>query len=461
MAFERVKTFLGIDEVLNYVKQKGVGTMMMPLKNNPPRRKGKQVLDLYNKNPRLHGPISKMSLDIAGLTGNVYKVKEGRKDEVVPNHPLTKMIYSYNEVFHTTGSTDIYISQVHYLVRGESFAIIDRDKKGEPQALWFIPPDWVTSTPQIDKPVFEITTGDGKVFDVEAKNMFYRKNPNPMNPNGRGIGKSESILDEVETDEYMARFAKRFFFNDATPNLIITAPPEADDENVQNAQKRWMQKYSGIGNANKAAFLNWDAKVHILNSTNREMDFIESRKFYRDLTIQHFGIPPEIMGNVENSNKATVVAAQVIYHKEVIEPQIKQLEQAITYQLLRQFPRSSNLEFKFERINTDAEERKVENYKVGYDAGAITVNEWRVEILGLSPLEGKVGNSLLIPSNRVPTDAKTGKPVYTPPVPEVSKDEKPKDEKPKDEKSKDDKGGDGDEREQNQGNSKETIRVTD
>jgi HK97 family phage portal protein len=230
--------------------------------------------------------------------------------------------------------------------------------------------------------------------------MFYRKNPNPLDPTGRGIGRVEQIGDEVETDEYMAKFAKRFFFNDATPNILITAPDETDDEEIQNAERRWFQKFGGIGNSNKAAFLNWDAKVHILNTSNREMDFVESRKFYRDLAIQHFGIPPEIMGNVENSNKATVVAAQDIYLKQVIHPQLIEFEEVITWQLLKQFKNSEDLIFLFDRETVEDKEFEMKSINEAYQLGGITIDEYRGRVgdllnMNLAALPNGQGNRLI------------------------------------------------------------------
>jgi HK97 family phage portal protein len=371
---------------------------MVPIRSNPPRRKGKEWLELYNTSPRLT-PITKMSIDISVTKGKVYR-KKGAELIPLEDHPLLDLLYQPNEVYHLTGSADLYLSQVHYLVRGESFAIIERDKAGNPEFLWFIPPGWVKDTPTNSDPFYLVNGSEGSQFRVAPEDMFYRKNPNPLDPTGRGIGRVEQIGDEVETDEYMAKFAKRFFFNDATPNILITAPDETDDEEIQNAERRWFQKFGGIGNSNKAAFLNWDAKVHILNTSNREMDFVESRKFYRDLAIQHFGIPPEIMGNVENSNKATVVAAQDIYLKQVIHPQLIEFEEVITWQLLKQFKNSEDLIFLFDRETVEDKEFEMKSINEAYQLGGITIDEYRGRVgdllnMNLAALPNGQGNRLI------------------------------------------------------------------
>ncbi len=275
--------------------------------------------------------------------------------------------------------------------------------------MWFVPPHWVTILP--DGAGYEITIPKAGKTTVSKEDMFYRKNPNPVDPLGRGVGRVQALGDEIETDEYMAKFAKRFFFNDAKPNIIITAPEDADDEEIRKAERKWYQKFGGLLNSSKAAFLNWDAQVHVLNSTNREMDFVESRRFYRDLVMQHFGIPPEIMGNVENSNKATVVAARDIYRNEVLNPMFIEFEEAITWQLLRQYDNSENLRFVFVRKDEDNDEFRLEVLEKAFAAGTITIKEYRNGISrllrqDLAELGGEYNDLLLIPSNRVPINIK-------------------------------------------------------
>lgn len=392
--------------------QKGsVGNFFTPSKSNPPAKNGEQWLQTYNTNPRM-APVTKMALDISTSRGSVYKEKRDGSTEEVRNHPFTKMLYAPNPLYNTTGSADLYLSQVYYLVRGESFAIIDRKTDGTPKSLWWIPPTWVLKTPYEGSDCYEVKQPDGGTFTVKTDDMFYRKNPNPMNPLGRGIGRVEQIGDEIETDEYMAKYVKKFFFNDATPNLVITAPNDTDGEQLKLAERKWYQKFRGFGNASKTAFLNWDAKITLLHTTAKDMDFIESRKFYRDLAMQHYGIPPEIMGNVENSNKATVVAAQDIYVKEVLEPQLKEFEESLTKQLLVQYKDSRNLIFRFDRLVIEDREWDLEVSNAGLKNGAITINEWRIKN-GFPELPENIGNRLYVPTNVVTIDLDTGEPVNT------------------------------------------------
>ena len=50
---------------------------------------------------------------------------------------------------------------------------------------------------------------------------------------------------------------------------------------------------------------------------------IQGRIFLRDAVLEHFGVPREIMGITESSNRATSEAAQYIYAQNVLTPRLK------------------------------------------------------------------------------------------------------------------------------------------
>ena len=53
------------------------------------------------------------------------------------------------------------------------------------------------------------------------------------------------------------------------------------------------------------------------------MTFTELRSFERDAIIQTFNVPPELVGVIENSNRATIEAALTIMAIQVIVPRLE------------------------------------------------------------------------------------------------------------------------------------------
>jgi len=204
----------------------GKGSFFTSSRQEPPTRGTKEWLDTFNESPRL-SQVAKMATDIATTRGKVVKTQANGIEKEMANHPLLDFLYRPNTEYNITGTASLYMAQVHYLVKGESFGMIERDLKGQPKFMWLIPPHWVTILQGNEG--YEVTIPKAGKMSVSKEDMFYRKNPNPVDPLGRGIGRVQALGDEIETDEYMAKFAKRFFFNDAKPNIIITAPEDADN----------------------------------------------------------------------------------------------------------------------------------------------------------------------------------------------------------------------------------------
>ena len=107
----------------------------------------------------------------------------------------------------------------------------------------------------------------------------------------------------------------------------------------------------------------------------RELGFVESRIAIRDAVLEHFGVPREIMGITENSNRSTADSAQYIYAKNVLMPRVHDREEAINQQLLPLF--GDNLVWRFDPVVPYDKEFDKARALDGWNAGLLTKNEAR------------------------------------------------------------------------------------
>ena len=114
----------------------------------------------------------------------------------------------------------------------------------------------------------------------------------------------------------------------------------------------------------------------------KDMDMINGRTFTRDAVLEHFGVPREIMGITQNSNRATADAAQYIYAKNVLTPKLKNRQDAINRQLLPAY--GEDLEWEFDDIIPHDQEFEKAVALDGWNNGLLTKNEAR-EKLGMEP----------------------------------------------------------------------------
>lgn len=367
----------------------------------PPDRDTARWMRAYATSPRL-APITKIAENVAGVQGKLYRHDAKGALTEIEQHPFLDFWRSPNPLPQMTSTALWRLLTISRYLKGEAYAIIERNRKGVPRELWPVPSQWVQATPCVGKPYYVVRNQDGQQYNVPLEDMYAEYDLDPANPYGRGLGIAEAVADEVETDEYMAKFAKRFFFNDATPATLITLP-EATDEQMNRFRASWDSRYRGVGNAHKLGILPYDgATITRLSESPKEMDFTESRRYLRDAVNQHFGVPPELLGITENSNRATSENAKAIFAENVLQPFLRTRQDAVNAQLLAQFGDPS-LVWEYDDVIPEDQEFRARVIGEAFTRGAVDVDEYR-EALGLDadPVNGKVR---YVPVSSVPYSA--------------------------------------------------------
>lgn len=350
----------------------------------PPSKNTAEWLEMFSKSPRL-AVVDRIASDLANVGGRLLRVNPDGSETEITEHPFLDFMAQPNPLYEMTSSAIWRLHEIYLMLVGESFFLIERDDRGRPTELWNVPPHWVKMTPYLGSPTYQIVSPGGLCMEVPVDDMFVMKQLNPLDPFTRGLGIAESIADEVEIDEYAAKFQKRFFYNDATPPIVF-AMPDATDEQREAFMARWNKRHKGVENSHRAAALSGNVTIHELGKgEGKNLGFIESRVAMRDAVLEHFGVPREIMGITENSNRSTADAAQYIYAKNVLTARLKNREEAINKQLLPLF--GSDLVWRFDPVipyDKDFDKAKAID---GWDKGLLTKNEARA-LMDLAAVDG-------------------------------------------------------------------------
>ena len=352
----------------------------------PPSMNTAEWLSMFSKSPRL-AVVDRIASDLASVGGRLLRVNEDGSETEVTQHPFLDFMAQPNPLYEMTSSAIWRLHEIYLMLVGESFFLIERDEIGRPVEFWNVPPHWVKMTPYLGSPIYQIVSPSGLTMGIPVDDMFVMKQLNPLDPFMRGLGIAESIADEVEIDEYAAKFQKRFFYNDATPPTVFIMP-NATPEQRDAFMAGWNKQHKGVENSHKAAALTGNVSVHELGKgEGKNLGFIESRVAMRDAVLEHFGVPREIMGITENSNRATADAAQYIYAKNVLMPRLRNREEAINKQLLPLFGLGEHYVWRFDSIipyDKDFDKAKALD---GWQSGLLMKNEAR-ELLDLASVEG-------------------------------------------------------------------------
>lgn len=384
-----------------------VSDLFKPRWSYPPRRNVQDYANLFHTSPRLDA-LALIAQEMANTPLLLYKKSDyrlnGKDAEPLGDHPIYDLLENpMPDHQEMDGFSLMFMTSVYYDLLGEFFWVFERSNGGEILQAYPVPPQWVIFTPYGDFNFFRVLPMGNTSYrqvNIDASDMLWFKNPDMNNIYSRGRGRSEAIGDELESDEYAAKYSKRLFWNDAQPPILITAQGAGPDD-VKRLKEEWMQKYGGYKNARSPAFTPWDAKVQKLTDSVREMDFVDSRKYLRDICNQHFSLPPELMGILENSNRSTIDSAYYLFTKNAVMPRIKRLCQIITRQLVAQFDKTLVLAPK--NIVPQDESFALQKANTMVLNGTLMADEARA-LVDIDPLPSSKGQVFvgLPASNRVP-----------------------------------------------------------
>jgi hypothetical protein len=330
-----------------------------------PKRGTKALINTFNTSPRIRSVLDKISGSTATIPWQVFVAVHGKSfrqrrdikkagheyrnkaikagleagdiEEVTPEDvPWLEVLYTWNDVLDDIQSQKVL--QMHHDLKGEMFIQIKRVVARDPAMrlpaeLWPVPSHWVHRLGSATEPYELRIDGLGTAVEVPTDDMIYSAAPDPLNPYGRGSGFGQSLADELDTDEYAAQYVRNFFGNSAVPPYIMSFLK--GNEDVGKAfRTSWDQHHRGTAKAHRPEFIGGDFKVHEFNQSFDHKTTIELREFERNVINETFGIPPEVLGIIENSNRATIDTANYLFQSNVVVPRKETLRRFLQTKLI-------------------------------------------------------------------------------------------------------------------------------
>ena len=380
----------------------------------PPKRGTKEFLEAYSSMPLLRMATSRIADAVSAIQWKLYvahhkgsqkavqmkSLKRGswleRKATLdhlrqegalreIEEHPFLDLLDSANE-YHT-GRAVRKISQVSIDTIGEFFWLKERNGVGAPVGVWPIPADWIKATPTPIHRFYRVGFR-GWQGDVPDTEIFWAADIDPAQPYARGSGTGNALADDFETDKYAAVMTKQKFFNHMRPDILITSPDLTESE-TRRLERDWQAKHMGVWQQWKARFLNREVKVHQFDPDLRSNQFVQLRQHERDFVAQVYGVPPEILGIVENSNRATIEGADDIFTRYVVVPRLEFWRTNLQERFIGEYDDRLILDYV-----SPVQEDKAHSLQAAAAAGwALSIDEWRAK-QGLPPLDGDKGRGI-------------------------------------------------------------------
>lgn len=339
--FQRIRSLFGSDVSAN-------GAAMMSAifpAGIPPRRGSKELLMAYRTMPWLHAAVQRIGENVAGTCWRLYRSRTGSApqqrmltrdaggrylmpsaDEVL-QHPFLDLLRKPNPVLKRLPFWSIVSGYLD--IKGEAPIIIERGDDGLPIELWPTPPHWLIFTPSANDPNYQFLWNAWRrnVPETDVINLVH---PDLENPYARGSGIAQALADELDIDEFATKHVAAYFYNRAMPDVFISMKGVKDGKVAEEWEEKIRNKYRGSNRAWQMHVTNADIEVKSVAQNFKDLTLNDLRTIQRDTVLQVFGVPPEVMGIVENSNRATIGAADFLFTSKVLVPRLNFLAAALT-----------------------------------------------------------------------------------------------------------------------------------
>ncbi len=370
--------------------------------------------------------ISAIAEAVSEIKIQLFKLKNNDEVEEVKEHPVLELIHRPNQFM--TKKEFIQLLTIYRLLAGES--PIRLKGKGLPTELWPIDP--LNFKPIIGKTTdaFELIVGyefsntfngEFKIINLKPEEVIFIKNMNPRNK-WRGYGVVEASQNSIDTMHYSEQYNLNFFKNSAVPFTVLYTDQKLTSETINKLKNNWTSNYQGINNAFKTAVLEAGLKVERLQTSSKDMDFIEQQRFLRDKLMAMFKTTKVALGITEDVNRANAEASEYVFTKNCVRPKMAQFVESLNEFLLPIFDPKGELFLDFEDPVPQDRTALINEYSAAFNKW-MTPNEIR-KLEGFPDLEG--GDEIYQPISLTPMSIAEASSIVEPKSGETPPAETPK-----------------------------------
>lgn len=384
------------------------------------------IIDFYGGGPSNSGqrvtPVTAMQLpvvyscvrvlaeSIASIPLVVYR-RVGKGKERASEHPVYRVLHDRaNEDQPSFAWRETIMA--HLALRGNAFSEKEYDGAGRLIGLWPISPDRVAVARKDGVKVFTV---DGVQRPLTAREIMHV--PGLGFDGMVGYSPLHMAREAIGLGLAAQEHGARFFTNGANPGGVLEHPGRLGPDALNNLRASWADRHNGTANSHKPAILEEGMKWHQLSISNRDSQFLETRKFQSTDIAGIFRVPPHMVGNLDRATFSNIEQQSIDFVVHTLRPWCVRIEQVLNWEL---FDESERAEF-FCEFNVDGLLRgdsaaRGAFYTQMFNLGALSVNDIR-EKENMNPVEG--GDKRFVPLNMQLLEGAGAKPEE--PVPEPRK----------------------------------------
>lgn len=307
-------------------------------------------------------------------------IRTGELEET--DHPVLKLIHEpmgYDRFDALDGMQWRVVAQQMLELSGNAYILFEGGGTdaltGPPSEMLPIPDSWVKRREGSKR--FDITSTEENIEwdNIHPSRLHWIRKPRPANPFGRGTGLAQVLSDEIDADEAAAQFLSSILNHNGVPALLIQVEDSTPEQRAQ-MMIDLNNRFRGPRKAGQTLVSSGKVDVKDVGASPTNLQLVEERDHFWKTTRETAGVPPEQLGVVEDSNRATIRESDRIMGKNVLEPRCAIWDGYYTNRLVRLWPDGENIIVAHDSAIPKDED--LEATDRGSAPFALRMGEWRV-----------------------------------------------------------------------------------
>ncbi|MDK0570245.1 phage portal protein [Clostridium perfringens] len=338
---------------------------------------------------------------IGKLSLKVYKEREEYKE-----HELYYLLkYKPNPLMNSINFWKCIEAQ--RTLKGNAYAYIERNKKGQVTGIYPIDSDNVTKViddnnflSSLSKVWYVVTDNKGikhKLYSDEILHFI-----GDITLDGLiGIAPLEYLKCTVENGRATQEFVNKFFKNGLSTKGVIQYVGDLDEKAKRTFRKEFESMSNGLENAHSVSLLPLGYQFQPLSLSMADAQFLENSKLTKREIAAAFGMKSYHLNDLERATFNNLTEQQKDFYITTLQPSLTNYEQEMQDKLFSQYEtlKDVRVEFNVDTILRSDIKTRYESYRIGIQSGFLSPNEVRKKE-NLPAKEG--GDELLANGNMIP-----------------------------------------------------------
>jgi HK97 family phage portal protein len=341
------------------------------------------------KSSPVEAAVSLIASDIATIRPTLLETDPSTGVQTtVTNSPITRVLNKPNS-FSTR--VDFFTSMIRdTLYRGNAYAWIERDRRGQPVALYHIQKRQIIPKILPDGSVYysvgltELERGENlRSMDIPAADIIHHRVLTMAHPL-IGVSPLYAIASSAALNAYLSSSLAKFHENSARPGGILTIPGGLKPEARERLRHEFSRTFTGE-NSGKTAILDVDASYLKMGSTASENQAVDLLKYSVEDVARALRVPRFMLG-LETVGQASVEQSSRMYYSHCLRVHIEALENRLD-DAFGLNGTNRHVEFDVNQLFRAESTARMEALGKGVQNGIYTPNEAR-KLEHLPPIEG-------------------------------------------------------------------------